>query len=69
MTNKMHTVLYTGVTSDIISRFGSIKTKYTLKVLRHGTIAINWCIIIFIHTLRKPLQLKKQFRPVTGKTR
>jgi hypothetical protein len=67
MTNKMHTVLYVGVSSDLTGGFGSIKTNSTPIVLQLNIIAINWFIISFIRALKKQLQLKTPLKVETGK--
>ncbi len=43
LTNKNHTILYTGVTSNLVRRFTSIKQNF-IKALRLGIIVINWYI-------------------------
>jgi putative endonuclease len=69
MTNKMHTVLYTGVTSDITGRVWQHKNKVYPNSFTANTIVISCFIICSIRVLKKQLLLKKQSKAATGKTR
>ncbi|MGI9583890.1 GIY-YIG nuclease family protein [Chryseobacterium sp. RRHN12] len=44
MTNKNHTILYTGVTSNLPKRVQQHKDHIILKALLQDIICIYWCI-------------------------
>jgi hypothetical protein len=45
LTNRSHSVLYLGVTSDLYGRVCSIETKYFLIALLLSTTVINWSVM------------------------
>jgi len=67
MTNKMHSVLYVGVSSDLTARVWQHKKKYIPKALLPDIIATNWFTIIFTRQLKKLLPLKKHLRAVAAR--
>ena len=67
MTNKWHTVIYTGVTSDLEGRgFGRIKIKQTQNRSLQGIIAISWFGMLKQMTSILLLKKKRELKQVQG---
>jgi putative endonuclease len=67
LTNKHHTVLYTGVTSDLISRVQQHIFKLHPKGFTANTTLTNLFITAFFQPSRKPLLKKRELKAEAGK--
>lgn len=60
MTNKHHTVLYIGVTSDLVSRVQQHISKLHPTGFTANTILKNWFTTVSFPQLKKPSQKKSE---------
>ncbi|WP_255547647.1 GIY-YIG nuclease family protein [Mucilaginibacter sp. dw_454] len=68
MTNKMHSVLYVGVSSELPARVYNHKTKQPPKALPPSTTATSWSITFSTRTSKKPLPPKNYSKAVAANT-
>jgi putative endonuclease len=66
VTNLTHSVLYIGVTSDIITRIWEHKNKVHPKSFTAKYNCTKLVYYNFTHTLKKPLLLRRILKPVSG---
>ena len=62
LTNKHHTVLYIGVTSDLSKRYTNIGIKDFQQALLQNTIVMNLFIMKTLLELKKQLQEKSKLK-------
>ena len=64
MSNKWHTVIYTGMSSDLEGLFGNTNLKKIQLHLLPGIIAINLCGMLKLMMYGLPLKKKKESKQV-----
>jgi len=62
LTNKNHTVLYTGVTSNLVARIQEHIDKIHISSFAARYNVMSWGISVYMSVLRKLLRKRKELR-------